>query len=240
MGTWTLERLTTEFSDYDTSELFGTNFKARFWLAYTPTAFDRFAETPRLDWHELILMKEHHNNQWWEFETNMYEHNPLSNTLKVWPGRYVIAYDTAAGEPPFGVKGRSELLDRGGMRVAIDKLGAGISDNAQKADAVRSYLKKHGGILMIEVHDIPSINKPTGNQHKERLLKFNVGVAGSVLRAQAEQYLVVNHAQPKAAWTRRFSNGWPTAWNPGAAPKVAAPASVSNPRDPVFAAGECW
>lgn len=239
MGTWTLERLVTGYSDHDTAELFGTNFKARFWLRYTSSTFSRFVETPKLDWHETILMKEHHNNKWWEFDTNMYEHNPVSNTLKIWPRRYIAAYDKAAGIVEANLKGSSQLTDKQGMPVPINELGA-ANNSVEKADRVRAYLKSHGGVLVIEVHDIPSINIPKGNEHKERLLKFNVGVEGQGLRAAAEQYLVVNHANPKHTWTRRFGNAWTTVWNPGACPKVDPPASVAMPRDPVFAPGETW
>lgn len=239
MGTWTLERLVTENSEFDTTELFGTNFKARFWMRYTPSTFDRFAETPLLDWHEQILMKEHHNNRWWEFETNMYEHNPVSNTLKIWPRRYIAAYDKAAGNTEVNLKGSSLLTDPQGLPVTIEKLG-NANTGPEKADRVRSYLKSKGGVLVIEVHDIPSINIPKGNEHKERLLKFNVGVIGQSLRGMGEQYLVVNHALPRVSWTRRFSGAWGTTWNPGASPKTDAPASVAMQREPVFAPGETW
>lgn len=239
MGTWTLERLVTENSTFDTAELFGTNFKTRFWLRYTPSFLKKFKETPMLDWHEQILMKEHHKNQWWVFETNMYEHNPLSNTLKVWARRYIAAYDRANAYIEPGMKGFSKLHNKDGNPVTIQQLGAANTE-AEKADRVRSYLKNHGGLLVIEIHDIPSINIPRNNEHKQRLLKFNVGVKGQQLRGVGEQYLVVNHAQAKAAWTRQFNGAWTTVWQTGASPKVDPPQSVAAPREPLFGAGEYW
>ncbi|MCC6427708.1 MAG: hypothetical protein IT435_12920 [Phycisphaerales bacterium] len=239
MGTWTLERLVGSFSDFDTTELYGTNFRARFWMRYKPATLEKYVETPLLDWHELILMREHHKNQWWDFETNMYEHNPLSNTLKIWPGRYIYAYNSVHGIGEFNLKGSVQLTDKDGLAVPPEKLGTANND-AAKADRVRSYLKDKGGVLVIEVHDIPSINMPKHGEHKERLLKFNVGVVGQSLRMEAEQYLDVDAAKQKQAWTRRFQLGWKTGWIPGACPKVAAPTSVSMTRQPVFADGEYW
>ncbi|HLO40011.1 MAG TPA: hypothetical protein VK176_03240 [Phycisphaerales bacterium] len=239
MGTWTLERIVTENSNFDTTELFGTNFRARFWLRYSPGILKKFKEMPMLDWHERILMREHHKNQWWVFETNMYEHNPLSNTLKVWPRRYIAAYDRANGYIEPGMKGYAKLHDQDGRPVPIEKLGAADTE-PKKAEAVRSYLKNKGGIMIIEIHDIPSILIPKNGEHKERLLKFNVGVKGQQLRGIGEQYLVVNQALPKTGWTRQFNGAWTTVWNPGTSPKVEPPTSVSAPRDAMFSDGEYW
>jgi hypothetical protein len=240
MGNWTLESLNGT-SDPLNGATFGTNFRAHYKLKYTPTMFDKFVETPRLDWHEKIHMKEHHKNEWWEFETNMYTHNPASVTLLVWPRRYVEAYHTAAGIPSgVNMKGSSKLLDKRGSPVPIKDLGLNITDAGKKADAVRNYLKKHGGYLSIEIHDIPSINIPTGNEHKERLLVFNCGVVGGGLRLKAEQYLNVDAAQPQATWGRRFNMTWMESWSTLGFNKVQVPAGVGAPRTPAFMTGECW
>jgi hypothetical protein len=188
MGNWTLESLNGT-SDPLNRPTFGTNFRAHFELRYTPSVPEKFVETPKLDWHEKIHMKKHHKNEWWEFETNMYTHNPSSNTLMVWTRRYIEAYNSAANlrSTAINMKGSSKLLDKRGEAVPVEELGANITDDNTKADAVRNYLKKHGGILAIEIHDIPSINIPRGNEHKERLLVFNCGIEGGNLRLQAER-----------------------------------------------------
>lgn len=243
MGTWTLESLNGT-SDPLNSATFGTNFRAHYKLRYTPSPmFDKFVEPPKLDWHEKIHMKEHHKGEWWEFETNMYTHNPLSVTLMVWPRRYLEAYANTANVPSGAapnMKGSCKLLDKRGMAVQGKELGLNINDNNKRSDAVRNYLKKHGGILAIEIHDIPSINIPTGNEHKERLLVFNCGVVGGSLRLQAEQYLNVDAAQPQGNWGRRFNMTWMESWATTGLRKVAAPSGVANPRAPAFGSGECW
>lgn len=242
MGTWTLESLNGT-SDPLNGATFGTNFRAHYKLRYTPSPmFDKFVEPPKLDWHEKIHMKEHHKNEWWEFETNMYEHNPCSNSLLVWPRRYIEAYNNAASLPvgSINMKGSSKLLDKRGTPVPVKALGANIMDNGKRADAVRNYLKHHGGYLVIEVHDIPSINIPTGNEHKERLLIFNCGVEGGGLRLQAEQYLDVDGGRPQGTWVRRFNMTWKESWSTYGFNKVTTPIGVSNIRPPAFGTGECW
>lgn len=242
MGTWTLASLDTKDSDLD-GETFGTNFHVIYKLRYKPSFFTKFKEPPKLDWHEKILMKEHHKKEWWEFETNMYTHNPLSNTLKVWPGRYRVAYQLAFNQPR-DEKGSSRLLDKDGAQVAgADVLEEGLTDGVQQADEIRHYLSEYGGFLEIEIHDIPSINKPkTNTERKERLLLFDVGVVGNTeTRLKAEQYLDVDGAVDKSQWVREFTSGsWVKNWDSADFKKVDAPVMVSNPRTPVFMAGELW
>jgi hypothetical protein len=52
-------------------------------------------------------MNDCQNNQCWVFDTNMYEHNPCSQTLIVWAARYVEAYRYVANIPKGVQKGRS-------------------------------------------------------------------------------------------------------------------------------------
>jgi hypothetical protein len=192
MGQRVLESVNGRSRPLD-GQTFGTNFHVHFRLRYTPSLLrDKFVETPMLDWHERILIKEHHKGEWWEFETNMYTHNPTSATLGIWLKRYIVAYDAAAGMPSSG-KGSSKLLDKRGQPVSVKDLGR-AGTGQEKADAVRSYLGKHGGTMLIEVHDVPAIQRPTGDDEKERLLRFNLGVQGGSLRLRAEQYLNVDAA----------------------------------------------
>ncbi len=241
MGHWTLESVRHLTQTHDTSELFGNHYVVNFRLRYHTSAFGAYQETPLLYWHEVIMMNEHHKKQHWSFTTNMYEHNPLSKTLEVWAKRYLAAYDAAAGRPDAMMKGSCTLVDKNTRPVPVAALGAGLTDNNRKADAVRSYLKKNGGILFIEVDDIPSINIPKAGEHKERLLIFNCGIEGGGPRTQATQYLVVNAAQPKTNWTRQFNlNHSMTGLRTSGLAMVAAPALVSTPRTPIFGSGECW
>jgi hypothetical protein len=240
MGNWILQGLTAAASDFEDSGLFGTNFIATFRLRYTPS-LGAFKECPRLDWNETIMMNDHEKRETWTFRTNMYAHNPLSRTLEIWAKRYIEAYNFAKGQP-FLWKGYSKLFDRNGVIVPGTAFAA-TEDEASMATAVRNYLKSHGGFLEIQIHDIPSINKPvpTDHTHKERLLLFNCGVEGGGPRVKAYQYLVVSSAAPKSAWTRQAGLGWvisglkTTGFTP-----VPPPPGVAQPRPALFGSGECW
>ena len=100
--------------------------------------------------------------------------------------------------------------------------------------------------MLIEVHDIPAIQRPTGDEAKERLLRFNLGVQGSPLRLRAEQYLNVDAARPQmgfgllAEWQREFRMEWARTWDPEGLRRVAPPPRVSEPRQPMFSSGMCW
>jgi hypothetical protein len=239
LGTWTLDSVTPSNSNYDTAELYGTNVIVTYKLRYRQSIFSSFTETPRLDWHEKFIMKEHHNGTWWEFEANMYEHNPCSNTLKIWAGRYIHAYKAAMGLPDLATKGSSKLLKSNGGPITPKDLKPSLSLDSEKANAVRDYLKSNGGFLEITIHDIPSINRPKATDHKERLLQFKCGVVLGTTSWQGEQLLNLNGATHESTWTRDFSASHP-AFNTTGLTQVAAPTMVSNPRKPCFMPGECW
>ena len=241
MGSWSLERLTTHSTPMN-APYFGTNYHAIFHLIYKPTTFGSYQELPKLDWHETIMMNDYQTNQCWIFATNMYEHNPCSATLLVWARRYIEAYRFVANLGSGLQKGKVELKAANGGPIPIQALGANIVGQAQQADAVRSYLRRNGGRLIIEIHDIPGINIPAAGQHKERLLLFDIGVTGLPLRSKAEQYLNVQFGVPPGNWGREFSNnGWPRArLNTTGLTSVQPPPGVANPRPPIFGQGECW
>ncbi len=243
MGRWSLLNLSGTSSAYH-SESIGHNIIVTYRLKYEASTFGSFKELPILEWNEQIFMIEHHSNQWWEFSTNMYQHNPLSNTLKVWAGRYPAAYDHANGIPYMG-KGSAKLFDKNGLAIRGAALGRANS-NAEKAESVRKYLTKHGGILEITIHDIPSINQPDAATHKERLLVFDCGFAGGGTRFKGTQYLNMNGAVPRSSWIMDFQqhagNALSTVFTKSTAGKnkVPAPALVSAPRNPNFISGEYW
>jgi hypothetical protein len=240
---WHLESVTATCSDFETGELFGTNFIATYRLKYNSSTFGSYTETPKLDWHETIMMNEHHKGETWVFDTNMYTLKPLSNTLKIWARRYVEGYKATKGQPCTD-KGHARLFDKNGAALTAKSL-PDKTDDAAKAEAARSYLKSNGGIFEIKIHDIPSINKPKPGEaavHKERLLLFNIGVEGiGAPKVQAYQYLVVNSAQPQSSWVRKHGIGWGMSGiKTSGLKKVPTPGSVSNPSPPTFFAGECW
>lgn len=241
MGTWTLQGVSYTSSTHDTGELFGNHYIVDFKLRYTKSTFGSFKETPRLYWHEVIMMNDHKAGEHWEFTANMYEHNPLSKTLEVWAKHYLSAYQRPAGRVDALMKGKSVLVDERGQPVAIDKIGKNITGEKKQADAVREYLQKNGGGLDIQIDVIPSINIPKDNEHKERLLIFDCGVVGGGSRTKAIQYLDVDHAVAKSSWVRCFNlSRTLTGMKTTGLRVVTALVSVPAPRAPTFFDGECW
>jgi hypothetical protein len=255
MGQWTLEKVGGNVSPMDANGLYGNNFNVGFSIAYKASTFGSFVEPPILDWHEKFIMIEHHKRERWVFEKNMYEHNPCSATLLIWPRRYIEAYNASGGQAP-GVKGSSKLFSSKGAAVTRQQLGNAASD-LEKADAVRRYLKSNGGRIDLMIHDIPSLNTPAmvaappragvmigGNrpipEHKERLLLFNVGILNSGMRWKGYQHVMVSAGVPKPNWTRAAGAGWGVAdlALPPGYRDVPAPPQVSMVRPPVFSSGE--
>ncbi|MEO6804189.1 MAG: hypothetical protein ABI197_13200 [Granulicella sp.] len=256
MSQWVLEKVSGSVSPMNANGLFGNNFNVGFSVAYKASTFGSFVEPPILDWHEKFIMVEHHKRERWTFEKNMYEHNPSSATLVIWPRRYIEAYNLAGGQPYTG-KGSCKLFSSKGIAVTIQQLGVGATTQQQKADAVRKYLKSNGGRLDVMIHDIPSLNTPEmvvvnrpgivmGNrpvaEHKERLLLFNVGLLNSGLRWKGYQHVAVSAALAQPLWTRNAGLGWGVAdlpLPPGFR-DVPPPVGVSGVRPPMFAGGEYW
>lgn len=236
MGKWVLQRVGSKSSDLRKADRIGTNFHVIFQLEYTPSRMGRFEEPPPLDWNEQITMLEHHDGKWWNFSANMYKHNPTSQTLLAWPRRYIAAYDAAAGRNSL-TYGSSKLYDTRSQLVPVARLGAGKTTDVDKADAVRSYLKSHGGRLVVEIHDTPAILFKQG-KHKERLLRFNCGLVGLPLRAKGEQYLNVDNRGMVPALTARFRQTSTQTVDVRGLTKSPPPTMVSMPRNGVLKRGE--
>jgi hypothetical protein len=129
--------------------------------------------------------------------------------MAVWAQRYFRAYLHAHNTPyaawDGSQKGHSKLFDSHGIAVSGQTLGTHAGEAAQNK-AVRDYLKSRGGILEIEVHDIPNIIKPVIGtpKHVERVLIFNCGVTGMGPRAKGWQHINVDSSQPAHTWTYNF------------------------------------
>lgn len=207
MGTWSVQSCQGSATPLDSP--FGHNFLVRIRMKYTPARIGKFVEPPILAWDEVIQFNDYGDGTRWEFAGNMYKHKPGSPTVAVWGQRYFRAYLDAHRTPYSSptAKGHSKLLDNGGMPVPGAKLGTHATKEAQNA-AVRDYLKRNGGILQIEVHDIPGITVTPGKARDiERVLIFNCGVVGMGQRVKCWQHLRINTSQPQTSWVRNFQMG---------------------------------
>lgn len=207
MGKWTLENITGDSNDYDQNNMFGHNVHIRFRLRYRPALIGRFVDTPQLVWYEQITVKDHARRSFWSFEGNLFEHKRSSRTLRIWSRRYLEAYRAATGTPSI-YRGSSRLLDGNNNPVPAAAFGVVGDADREHAEAIRSYIRRHGDILQIEIHDIPSLllareHVPVVN--KERLLLFTFGVEGSDVWRRASQYIRYDSNTIQAIWTRHFA-----------------------------------
>ena len=207
MGSWTVLSVAGRHSALNTATSYGTNWYVTFRLKYTATTFGSFVEPPKMAWDEVILYADYGKGQYWTFSGNFYTRKPDSPTMAVWAQRYFRAYLAAHNQPftSYNAKGHSKLFDNNGVAVTGAALGTHMGEDAQNK-AVQNYLKKHGGILEIEVHDIPNVIKPTAGQAKnvERVLIFDCGVTGMGPRAKGWQHVKIDSSQPETSWTYNF------------------------------------
>lgn len=239
LGRWKLEKLELSHSALKSRESEGHDLKVRLVLSYKGRWLDkvrgRMEEPPALTWDESIHVNDLEKKESWQFNVNMYEHNPSSRTLEAWPRRYIEAYNTAAGQPGLQ-RGSVRLLDVNDSPVSIAKLGEGVEGNENKANAVRSYLIASGGKLEFEIHDVPSIVLRE-NTHKERLLQISIGLQGAQGRALFSQYLLVDNTHGEV---RREStvNAEYIRMDRAGLVKVEAPSIVRTPRAYIRMPGE--
>lgn len=211
MGTWSVLSVTGRHDALNTTTQYGTNWYVKFRLRYTPSTFGSFVEPPKMAWDETILFCDFGKGEQWSFAGNFYTRKPDSPTMAVWAQRYFRAYLDAHNTPFMDggrEKGYSKLFDVNGLAVPGQALGTFAGVAAQNK-AVQDYLKKHGGILEIEVHDIPNVLKPSSGKAKnvERVLTFNCGVTGMGTRVQAWQHIKMDSTKPEMNWTYKFQSG---------------------------------
>jgi|JI8StandDraft_1071087.scaffolds.fasta_scaffold139161_2 hypothetical protein len=210
MGTWSVLSVTSSNEILNNSVSYGTTWKVTYRLKYTKSIFGKFVEPPKMDWDEIIYKYDYIKKTYYEFRDNMYTRKPDSYTMAVWAQRYFRAY-LHAHNTPFNDSGRqkgySKLFDKNGSPVSGRALGT-HSTVAGQNKAVQNYLSSNGGILEIQVHDVPALLKKESSSTKEknleRLLIFNCGVIGMGSRATGWQHLKMDSTQPEDMWYNNF------------------------------------
>ncbi len=210
MGTWSLLSVSSSNEIQNNSSHFGNTWKVTYRLKYTKSLFGKFVEPPKMDWDEIIYKYDYQKKTYYQFRDNMYTRKPDSYTMAVWAQRYFRAY-LHAHNTPFVDSGRekgySKLFDKNGSPVPGRVLGRHVGE-ANQNKAVQNYLSSNGGILEIQVHDVPALLKKesssTKDKNLERLLVFNCGVLGMGMRAKGWQHLRMDSTQPEDTWLNVF------------------------------------
>jgi hypothetical protein len=207
---WSLQSIScSELRFYETPELYGNKVRMEFLLRYLAERDGRFVETPALEWKEKIFMLDRAKRERWEFAADMYQHNPRSRTLSIWPRRYIEADKTLSDSSRF--RGQSLLFNLKMQRVTLES-GSAPTDELS-ANAVRDYLAKAGGFLRISIEDIPSVKTRSAApgaqpRHLERLLLADCGIKGGGSRQRWAQYLSIDQSVPPMRWIRRCETRW--------------------------------
>ena len=242
MGTWSVVSVTSRHQPLNNAKEFGTEWFVTFTLKYTPSTFGPFVEPPKMAWDETIMFNDYVKNERWEFSGNFYTQKPDSPTMAVWAQRYFRAYLHAHNQPfwnSFGTqKGHSKLFDLQGTPVKASVLGTHVGE-AKQNKAVQDYLKSRGGILEIEVHDIPNVLKPVVGKEKrvERVLIFNCGVTGMGPRAAGWQQIKMDSTQPPTSWVYKFQTG---AGAPGVKTTGLTKVADPTPKGDLLPTGGIW
>jgi hypothetical protein len=205
MGSWSLVNIRTWNSNRD-GEVFGHYMPVVFRLKYTPSLIGSFKEMPALEWKEVITLLDHAKGEYWVYVGDQYRRNISSPTFATWTYRYILAYvSTRAGTPFDEITSPAVLYDRNGRQVPSNAL-PDVNSNPDRANAVRDYLKRNGGMMDCLVRDSPGVQtpRPEDQTDKERLLTFDCGLEGTAQRVYAWQYLKVASARPAHQWTRQF------------------------------------
>jgi hypothetical protein len=225
MGQWTLMSVTPSITNRD--DVYGHYFAITFKMKYSASLGGSFVESPILEWKETITMIEYGKGTWWHAEFDQFGRLPDSPTFGQWTYRYSLAH-TSVTAGNYSAMQPSRLYDKNGAQLP-PKTFSKAASTKEAADQVRSYLKKNGGILSVNVTDTPGINKPDdAATDKERILTFDCGLKGMGQRVQAVQHLkVVGNVE--ANWKRECTLG-PTSrpFQTHGLNQIPAPADVTR------------
>ncbi|MDI1444689.1 hypothetical protein [Polyangium sp. 6x1] len=269
MGRWSLENITIFATNRTSAEVFGHNVHALFRMRYDASRLSRFHETPRLVWHEHIICMEirrrpspagdaagadvitsvaahtEESRTWWEVSVDQYARNPGSPNFAPWIARYREGYRSAVGMPGSVIRGGAQLFHRRGGDANPRTQNVNTADD--QAEASRRYLGKKGGILTIEIHDVPSIGLSGEWDVKERYLFFTLGVQGGTVWRRVRQHLRVDKSLPPDLWTRTLEveplepgvqPAWETNVDTTGFTRVDPPAHLTQVNQPLLVGGE--
>lgn len=162
------------------------------------------------------------------FQGDLYSYRPTAATFAAWRSRYILAYRAAAGQPPIfaNAYGSAVLtmnrqpvslraIDHASnppssafasMRRMIKDPVPATTDEA-RASAIRAFIHQNDCTLTVTLIDRPAVTN-IANRRFERLLLFNCGVPGHMIRAHQ---LLRNHddAGPVPP-LQQFALNWPT------------------------------
>lgn len=168
---WKLSSVGLKAEPYIDSNTVGSRVSVTLNLNYIADGTP-FIDTPALTWHENIKTSDLTRDRHWQFDTDLYRHQPRSQTFFVWRNRYQEAFHYARSRDKARFRGNVKLLTRLGL-PAESRFFQATDDPVEQARQVKKYLQRHGGQLRVTVVDLPQMRLI--NAARERVVRFDVG-----------------------------------------------------------------
>lgn len=168
---WSLQRVTVRNSNFDEADTIGSGIDVVFTMKYNKLKNKEYIEMPLLEWKEKIDFKSEESK--WQFQTDMYDHNPNSKTFFPWRNRYTEAYSFSKIKDKTDVNGYVKIYKNNMQPVGVNDIKNAYTPEEMTKN-VQDYLAKNGGIMEVTITDLPQILK-RDTISKERKVEFNIG-----------------------------------------------------------------
>lgn len=229
---WSLKGVNIKNKNFNKDDAIGSTIDVTFTMEYNKLKNNRYIEMPPLQWKEKIDFKE--GDSKWQFQTDMYEHNPTSRTFSSWLNRYVEAYNFAKSKDKGLFNGNVRIYKKNMEPVGVNDIrsaGAPI----EKVKNIQNFLSRNGGVIEITITDFPQILKREIAENKERKLTFDIGFKGKAEVHFNQGIRLVNDGENNVFVTTsdniKLARG---------DVNVQPPERVTKPRDHHFLHGEVY
>lgn len=180
---WTLLRLNARVSSFKRNDRIGSIIEITFRLLYRGFYVGEFIDLPVPQW--ITSIKCEGDEKVWSYTLDRFKASDRSPLLSLWHRRYIAAYHFVKAPDNAGPHGHVHLYDIN-LQPVLSRELPNATDPQQQSDAVKHYLKRHGGILDITLAESYSVNLHDRHDSEERVTRFTIGFRqqGSVMLNQ--------------------------------------------------------
>ncbi|MGC6233470.1 hypothetical protein [Hafnia paralvei] len=229
---WSLKGVNIKNKNFNKDDAIGSTIDVTFTMEYNKLKNNRYIEMPPLQWKEKIDFKE--GDSKWQFQTDMYEHNPTSRTFSSWLNRYVEAYNFAKSKDKGLFNGNVRIYKKNMEPVGVNDIRS-AGTPIEKVKNIQDFLSRNGGVIEITITDSPQILKREIAENKERKLTFDIGFKGKAEVHFNQGIRLVNDGENNVFVTTsdniKLARG---------DVNVQPPERVTKPRDHHFLHGEVY
>lgn len=199
---WSLLDINLKVNEFRDGNKFGSEIDVTFKLSYNGKKGTLFEELPKLQWIETIKAKDDQNI--WTLTRDMYDYNPSSRTFLPWLNRYNQAHDFAKIKNKVDSNNLVKIYNsKGGFLKSNDILVG--TDPEERTQHTINYLQKNGGVLIVTIKDIPSLNIRDDIDNRERVINFCIGFNEKCV-VNFNQGILIEDGKPRRAFVTTKSN----------------------------------